>query len=373
MAAPLARLNTRVLTVFLLVSIPALVVGVALVLAFADARLSDSHGQHLQDIARQTAADVDEYVYRRILDVSVLARTPDVRREAASASARPFDPADAEVIDHEWAQTTKPPGAVTAALDSTASQYLRDIVTHDRIYRELLLTDVQGRLIAASNVTSDYFQGDEDWWKTARDDGRRGTVSLSDVRWDKSAGVYAIEVAVPVPAPGGDELVGILKAVTDSREMLAAVGSLRLGETGNAWLVRPNGSVVYGPDAPRSGATFWAADALRNRADVLAKGGPTGGTYFEAQAADGEDHIVGVAQSQLGSSYPGLSWIVAVSQARDELLAPVRVIGWYLLVLFALAALLVLGLALWFSIRLAAPQVDIDMHLVEHPEVSHVG
>jgi len=43
------------------------------------------------------------------------------------------------------------------------------------------------------------------------------------------------------------------------------------------------------------------------------------------------------------------------------------------LLLFALAALVVTGLALWFSIRLAAPQVDIDMHLVDHPEVSHVG
>jgi hypothetical protein len=373
MAAHLPRLNTRVLTVFLLVSIPGLVVGVALVLALADARLSDGYGQHLQDLARQTAADVDEYVYRRILDVTLLARTPDVRSDAAAASAKPPGGPAPESIDEEWTRTTKPPAAVTAAMNSAASKYLRDIVAHDRIYRELLLTDNSGRLIAASNIPSDYYQGDEDWWRSAHDDGRHGTVSLSDVRWDKSAGVYAIEIAVPVPAPDGDQLVGILKAVTDSREMLASLGSLRLGTTGEAWLVRPNGSIVFGPDAPQPGATFWAADPLRKRGDVLAKGGPTGGTFFEAQAPDGAKHVVGVAQSQLSSSYPGLTWIVAVSQARDELLAPVRVIGWYLLLLFALAALVVIGLALWFSIRLAAPQVDIDMHLVDHPEVSHVG
>ena len=41
--------------------------------------------------------------------------------------------------------------------------------------------------------------------------------------------------------------------------------------------------------------------------------------------------------------------------------------------LVALTALIVVGLALWFSIRLAAAPVDIDMHLVRHPAVSHVG
>jgi hypothetical protein len=43
------------------------------------------------------------------------------------------------------------------------------------------------------------------------------------------------------------------------------------------------------------------------------------------------------------------------------------------LMLVALTALIVVGLALWFSIRLGADAVDIDMHLVRHPAVSHVG
>jgi len=46
--------------------------------------------------------------------------------------------------------------------------------------------------------------------------------------------------------------------------------------------------------------------------------------------------------------------------------------GWYLAALFAVALILVLLLALWFSMRLAAPQVDIDMALVEHAPVSRM-
>ena len=82
---------------------------------------------------------------------------------------------------------------------------LTDIVAHDRIYREMILTDRQGRLIAASNPTTDYFQGDEDWWLAAFDDGRRGRVSIGDVRWDPSARAYAIEISAPVSGLGGRE------------------------------------------------------------------------------------------------------------------------------------------------------------------------
>ena len=80
-----------------------------------------------------------------------------------------------------------------------------------------------------------------------------------------------------------------------------------------------------------------------------------------------------MAASQLGASYPALPWVVAVSQAESELVAPLSMLGWYLLLLVAFTALIVVGLALWFSIRLAAAPVDVDMHLVRHPAVSHVG
>ena len=371
MSPTVPRLNARVLTAWLLVALPALAVGVALVLAFGQSRLSDSYARHLQQLAQQTAAGVDAYVYRRILDVSVLARTPDLRREAATASAKPFDRAAADAVDREW---RSPAGAAKAAaiMDSPASRYLRDLVAHDRIYRELLLTDRDGRLIAASTTPSDYFQGDEDWWIASHDDGQRGRVSVTDVRFDQSAQVSAIEIAVPVAAPNSDDLAGVLKAVTDSREMLALVGSTQVGDTGTAWLLRRNGSVVFSRHPGSATSRFWAADLVKKRIEAL-QSGSIGGAAFEAPDAEGTPQIVGLAESQLATSYPNVAWIIAVAQARDELLAPVRVVGWYLLLLVAGAAIIVLGLALWVSFELASPQVDVDMHLVRHPTVSHVG
>jgi hypothetical protein len=373
MTARIPHLNQRVLTVFLLVSLPALIVGTILVLRVGQNRLSDSYGRHLQDVAQQAAAGVDAYVYRRILDVSLLARTPDLRREATAGSTRPFDRAAADAIDRDWQQSKQQPQPVAQALKNPASQYLADIVAHDRIYREMILTDRHGRLIAASNPTTDYFQGDEDWWLATFDDGRRGRVSIGDVRWDPSASAYAIEISAPVNAIGDESVAGVLKVVSDSREMLALVGNLQLGQTGSAWLLRRNGTIVFSRYTTDPKARFFASEPLKARMDALWATGPIGTAHFAAHTPDGEKHIVGVAASQLGASYPALPWVVAVSQAESELVAPLSMLGWYLLMLVALTALIVVGLALWFSIRLRADAVDVDMHLVQHPAVSHVG
>ena len=95
------------------------------------------------------------------------------------------------------------------------------------------------------------------------------------------------------------------------------------------------------------------------------------GMHFSAVDA-GTSYVVGVAGSQLARTFPNLSWFVAVSQAESELMGPVRSIGWRLLLVFVVTALLVLALALYFSMRLHAPPIDADMDLVEHRPVSRM-
>jgi hypothetical protein len=372
MPAHLPRLNRRVLTVFLFMSLPVLALGVALVLAIGQARLTDAGGRHLEDVALQTAASVDAYVFRSILDVSLLGRGPDLRRDAAAASARPVDQAAIEAADRGWVQRTAALPEKTAILRSPTSRYLADLVAQDRVYREMLLTDRAGRLVAASGETSDYFQGDEDWWKAAAGNGSAPGASVSDVRWDESTRTHAIEIAVPVVGPDSSEFVGVFKVVVDSRELLAAVGGVQLGSTGEAVLLRRNGTIVFSRATADPNARYVAADTLAERL-AAPEGDQLSGASFRLTPADGTARVVGLAPSQLVRSYPNLGWVVAVSQAENELLQPVRMLGWYLLAVFGLTAVGILLAVTWFSVRLAAPQVEEDLVLVDHAPVSHVG
>jgi hypothetical protein len=119
-------------------------------------------------------------------------------------------------------------------------------------------------------------------------------------------------------------------------------------------------------------AQFFASDLLRERLQAVDRGEPTFALSFMARSAQGSRYVVGVAPSQLGMTYPDLSWLVAVSQAEEELFGPVRTQMISVLVVMAIATIAVLILALWFSMRLAGPPLEVDLHLVDHPRVSRI-
>ena len=372
MSPKLPRIDLRVFTVFLFGALPVLAVGVILVLGIGQARLRDSYGRQLVEVAEQTTATVDRYVFRRIIDGSILARVPDVQRLAVSESQRSLDAEAVRTLDKQWTGERVVPAALREVMNNPTARFFAGIVEHDPVYREIMLTDRLGRLIAASNRTSDYYQADEPWWREAFDDGVHGRVSVSDVVWDESARAYAIDIAVPVTDPATGNLVGIMKASADVREMLAPIAGIRLGTTGQAALVREDGSLVFSRTSPTPGARFFAADLLPERLQAIRKAGPRFGTYFSARDPEGNTELIGIAGSQLGQSYPALSWLVAVYQANDELLAPVENQFWYLLLVLVMTVIAVLGLALWFSMRLAAFPVDVEIGPAHQPTPSTV-
>lgn len=372
MSHRLHGINYRALTTLLVVALPVLAIGSFLVLESGRARLRDAFGLKLAERAEQSASAIDAYVYRRIVDVSTLARIPEVRSEAASGDARPISAAVNAEMDRAFATHNVKRPAIAAILNTTASRYFADITRQDPIYREILLTDRAGRLVAASNLSSDYDQSDEDWWKHVMADPTRGEATISDVRWDDSARTYAMEIAVPV-ADKDERPAGVLKVVGDIREMLVSVAGMDLGRGGNAMLVRRNGSIVFSREAVEPSARFFAADRLKERLDAGAAVSGPERLFFTASAPDGAEQVVGVATSQLASTYPHLPWVVVAWQPESELLGPVQSQYWSLLLVLALTVLGVLGAAFWFSLKLAQPAVETGMALVPHPPIHRVA
>ena len=189
-------------------------------------------------------------------------------------------------------------------LDTPASQFLRDIVSNDQAYREILVTDRDGRVVAASNATSDYIQSDETWWKEAFNDGTRGRVSVSDVLWDETTKSHAIEIAVPVTERPGERLVGVLKVVADARELLAVAAGVKSSTSGEVFLIREDGSIVFSQRGVGGQAQFFAADLFRERMKSYKAGDPQFRIDFSARDQTGRSYLVGIAPCQLGPAIP---------------------------------------------------------------------
>jgi hypothetical protein len=372
-------LNVRVFSVFLILGLLMLVAASYLVIGTGQAGLRSAGGEHLRQIADQTAAAVDTYVFRLVIDASVLSHVPEVREAAAAASQRPFDRASAAAADREWRRAGAAVPEKKTVTDHKVSAFLADTTRQIPIYRELRLTDRFGRVVAASGVTDSYLFDTSPTWQEAVGGSGQGRLSVSDVRFDPRTRTYALEISTPVEDQPGGQLAGVLQAVVDVREISAVLGGVRIGATGDAVLLREDGSVVYALGSVDPNARFFATDLLREHLAAAKKAQKVGqaeeSLKFAATGPGGSPRVVGVALSQLGASFPHLDWAVAVSQAEDELFRPIRSQGIWLIVVIGVTALAVILFALWYSMTLAAPPEpeEMDLHLVRHPRLHRIA
>ena len=104
MTSPFHRrpINSRAVTIFLIVTLPALAIAGAVAVGIGQAQLRDSYGRLLERMAQQTASAADAFVFRRIADVATLAKVPVVRDASEATSAAPLDPQRVSQIDQVW-------------------------------------------------------------------------------------------------------------------------------------------------------------------------------------------------------------------------------------------------------------------------------
>jgi HAMP domain-containing protein len=139
-------------------------------------------------------------------------------------------------LDREW-QDAVANGELNNLFIQTRVNWA-PLSVHLRRYRdqfpdhiEIFITDRSGALVAATNVTSDYYQADEVWWQEAFTNG----VYIGTPEYDESAGDYAIIMAVSIRDP---RIEGVLR----STYRLGALDTLLFSgqmEGGEAELVFP--------------------------------------------------------------------------------------------------------------------------------------
>ena len=352
---PVVDFNYRVVLFVLIFTIPALGIGSFFVVGIGEAELRRTFGRQLTQLAERTAAATDVYVFRAVVDMTRLATVPAVRDVAGAASEEQPDPDRVLQLDSQWQLESGPPPALIGPMDNVATRFLREVVAGDPVYREILLTDRHGRLVAASGISTDYYQGDETWWRDVADTGR---LWVGDVVYDESARAFGLEIATPVfSGQSAGAIVGIMKVVVDNRELLAAVSGVPGEGTAEATLVRRDGSVVFSRQSVDPDAEYYAAALLREHLSAFRPGDPAAQVAYTARSSDGTDQMVAIAQTQLAGSFPNLPWVAAVSAPEAELLEPVRNQRRNLALVLALVPAILFALLLWLSTGTRGPSV----------------
>ncbi|MBL7646847.1 MAG: HAMP domain-containing protein [Candidatus Hydrogenedentes bacterium] len=299
--------------------------------------LTGQIGRQLQAQAQSLNNLTAFFLLDKISDLRVLATSDDIivpamaKSESYTGTEEAIQ-AEIDALDRAWVEA---PGmtpliqkTITPDRESNlaAFQLARFLKSFDE-HTELLLTDRRGATIAATGRLTDYYQADEDWWKSAWNDGK-GHVYMSPPRYDESAGITAMLIAVPV-FNGGKEPTGIIRSTLNVTDVLSVISSVKIGTTGYAYLTDDAGDIFGGPGV--------SSESESGVSDILSTGlSAPSGVNVDSEAIIAHARLarenfdfgaLSALDGAVAEAVTGLGLITIVRQERAEALSTVSAIA----------------------------------------------
>lgn len=140
---------------------------------------------------------------------------PDLIAAVRAQNAANADITQAEIdaLDLDWRAQTKVEGGgplIASLMNRPVSKWLLEQQTATAgLVTEVFVMDNKGLNVAQSEVTSDYWQGDEAKWKETYGNGG-GSYHISEVEFDESTGFYQSQASIPITDPATGELIGAI-------------------------------------------------------------------------------------------------------------------------------------------------------------------
>ena len=214
------------------------------------------------------------------------------------------------------------------------------------VFPEVFVTNRFGANIAQTGKTTDYRQDDETWWQLAKENG----LYVSDVEFDRSAGVYSLDICLRIDDEDGG-FIGVMKVVLNIEEIISVMRRLHSaeilgkGRSTHYRLLTGEGKVIFAtnrfkPFEDASGIFPSEVHSSGKRTGVFVRPGVTG------------DILTVYARSTGCDEYRGNGWLLLVEHQTREVFASVIALrrSIHLISLAATAVALLVGLVTSVSI-----------------------
>ncbi len=312
-----------------------------------DTHIRQAGGENFRVLTQTAAETASDFVASHVRDVSVIANTPSLMEAAAEAN-RQYDHLSEDAIRNKIAAISQ--GWETSESDKVSQRILTsDLARQLRRTRELnpallkiAVLDATGSTVAATDRPALYSQAGQQFWQTLSSD-RRGTIQVSDLRYDDQSRLYYISVGYPVLSEGTGRLIGAVSATVDVSPLFQQWNRRQIGRTGRMFLVGSDGTVIEAPGV--TPAMKMKSEEFAAIRDALGTVHGRAAGYIYTTLSNRESYLIGFADTGLRESYANLPWIVVASQETKELTGPIRsMVGFALLtMILALLALTLLA------------------------------
>ena len=239
------RTSIRVKMVLLLAVVAVLPLTAAVVaIAAGGARLRiESAGQSLRSASSSAAMNLAAALSADVNKLHVALEHAPVVASRLAAPAQLLSAKQRAELDQQWATLATDKGPLAEVLHNPIADQLALLTKDDPHLAEILVTDRNGQLIAATERTTDFDQADEEWWQQCTA-GRSGQVVIPPVGFDASSGVYSIDICMPIRDRDG-HVIGAVKAVLNLSQWLRDLQMAWPTLPASVMLMQADGTVIH--------------------------------------------------------------------------------------------------------------------------------
>jgi len=122
-----------------------------------------------------------------------------------------------EALDQQWRAETSASAKplIDETLANQLSGYLKNVKNGSQgLYTEIFVMDNKGLNVGQSDVTSDYWQGDEEKWQNTYGAGPDALL-IGEVEQDESTQRFQTQVSLPVVDPADGQVIGAVTIGVD--------------------------------------------------------------------------------------------------------------------------------------------------------------
>jgi len=157
------------------------------------------------DFAPQITKEMNEKIKPWLSDPAVVDAI-----KAQNAKTGGLSDADIDKLDKQWRAEAKSGGGplVNEVMGNALSAFLKGKKdAAGGLYSEIFVMDAKGLNVGASDVTSDYMQGDEGKWQKTYPVGP-DAMFIDDVEYDESSKAFQSQVSATVVDPATGKAIG---------------------------------------------------------------------------------------------------------------------------------------------------------------------
>ncbi len=180
--------------------ISALFIGAIAAITFSGMAIADEFEAPMKKLA-------DSEIRMWIKDPAIVSAVKAQNQKNASLTQ-----ADIDRLDKQWRAETGASSQpmIKAVLSNDLSKFLKAKKdAGNGLYTEIFVMDNKGLNVGQSDITSDYWQGDEAKWQKTYSVGPNA-IHVSDVKKDESTQTFQGQVSLPVVDPANNQVIGAI-------------------------------------------------------------------------------------------------------------------------------------------------------------------